>query len=81
MKSTVEHILNRFGWQTVNGKVTYRGFEHLLNTELTDWRVSEPVYVEPDPVLLTPQQEATHNELVEAQKRVDALKAKAKAKK
>lgn len=40
MKKTgrIELILNSFGWKTVSGRVEYKGFEHLLNPDMPNWR-------------------------------------------
>jgi hypothetical protein len=107
MKNSVEHILNRFGWKTTNGRVEYRGFEFLLNVDVQDWRTVEPIeedcsvrtesganvdyqYRAPkhiEPIELSPEESTKqlksleyHNQLVAAQKRVAALKVKAKEK-
>lgn len=86
--NSIERIVNSFGWKTTNGKVEYRGFEHLLNKDLPDWRHTEefeddpvlaPVEVEPEVAEVIKRNQVAHNELLEAQKRVDKLKAKAKA--
>lgn len=42
MRSRVEAILNRYGWKSTGCRVEYRGFEHLLNRDIPDWR-SEPI--------------------------------------
>lgn len=90
--NSVEHIVNHYGWKTTNGRVEYKGFEHLLNPDLPDWRstdedfedtpalirVVEEVSLSPAAVEALKARQENHNKLVEAQKRVDKLKAKVK---
>lgn len=90
--NSVERIVNRYGWKTTNGRVEYKGFEHLLNPDMPDWRFTDedfedtPILVrEIEQVVLSPAAQAAlkvrqenHNKLLEAQKRVDKLKTKLK---
>lgn len=82
--SATERILNTFGWKTVVGRAEYRGFEHLLNPDIPDWRITEPeeeeVVVEARPAVAYIPNLETHNQLLAAIQRVDVLKAKAKEK-
>lgn len=48
-----DEILSKYGWRrSKSGKVEYKGFEHLLNPDLEDWRLvllPEPEEPLPEP--------------------------------
>ena len=69
-KQRIEKILNDYSWKTTGGRVEYKGFEHLLNSDIPDWRtlvVDEPVLeVEDKKTLIKPGQGELHKKLVNA---------------